>query len=492
VLSYSSKLNPSEDVPSNSENVDSVSTVVPLYTDPPPPTNHPGLKLFQGTKLNLFGMQIDGAEFDDEFEDIETVKSYQGLLQCQKKALVNPGSYSEADRIPQDKATALHWTSLYFQIVNPYTACLHKPHVYQLLDQLYPNDVLSIPFFTSLSVPEKVNIHMMFAGAKQIVGSRTNNPQAVDDAIHHFIVSMIFLNNLLEAGSLAHVQALAMLAIFSRNYQKPEATWFVVHPAMWAAVEFGLNRSADMLDEEDRRKLTPHDIEMRKRIFWIIFSISANLSGRLGRPLPLRVQDIDIEFPSPIHDCLPHETDLTEFEKCSFRICIVASKFTALLAQLYASPLAIRRNAQTFQADLAQLEQEHQAWQASIPPELLNTSKATGRALTSALRVRTWDLEFQFFLHHPVLCRNAYSEASLKKCLDICDQFLHTVNELRLNNSMESQWAFVALLLAVIFTVLFVYDVREKDVTEEDFQKLQKDMQMWQRILEEIGEMQGN
>ena len=68
--------------------------------------------------------------------------------------------------------------------------------------------------------------------------------------------------------------------------------------------------------------------------------------------------------------------------------------------------------------DLAQLEREHQFWLSTIPPELSDTSKAT--TVTTkiySIYLHLWDLEFQFFLHHPVLINKHYNTAALKKCL---------------------------------------------------------------------------
>jgi Fungal specific transcription factor domain len=335
-------------------------------------------------------------------------------------------------------------------------------------------------------------IHTMFAMIKQQVGHRNGEKETVDDAVHHFVTAMTFFPQLLRAQTIKHVQALAALALFARNYQKPEAAWFIIHPAVWATVERGLNRSASTLAEEQRRKLSPHDIEMRKRIFWVIFSIATAVSGRLGRPLPLRMQDIDVEFPEPIPDALPEEANLTDIEKCSFLVSIVGTKLIALMAQLYSNCFAVRRNSQTYEADLAQLEREHQIWQKNLPPELANPSNAPTSIRIPSIYCRLWDLEFQFFLHHPVLNNQPhYNTANLMKSLDVCEQFLPLIDELRAAQCIDSQWVFVSLLLAVIFTILFVYDVRGKEVTEEELKKLQTDMHMWQVILAEIGELQG-
>jgi hypothetical protein len=110
-----------------------IITVIPLLTNPPPPSNDPGLKLFRGKKLDLFGMQIDGAQFDDEFEDTETAKSYQGLLAAQQKVWMNPTATSPTAYLPETKDRATDWATWFFKAVNPYAPTLHKPDMFKLV-----------------------------------------------------------------------------------------------------------------------------------------------------------------------------------------------------------------------------------------------------------------------------------------------------------------------------------------------------------------------
>ena len=116
-----------------SVDANNVITVVPLLTKRTAPSNHPSLKLFNGTKLDLFGMQIDGSEFDDEFEDTESAKSYQGLLAAQQKAWTDPTRQHTASRIPETKARAMDWATWYFRTIHPYAPALHKPDTFRLV-----------------------------------------------------------------------------------------------------------------------------------------------------------------------------------------------------------------------------------------------------------------------------------------------------------------------------------------------------------------------
>jgi hypothetical protein len=141
--------------PSSQSNSQNVITVVPLLTKPEPPKNQPGIKLFNGTKLEIFGMRIDAAEFDDEFEDTKTVKSYQGLLLRQKAALSNPHGHDEAEKLPKSKSEALQWARWYFLAIHPFAPVVHKADFMALVgrSRYLNHDVL----LTSLSVGSTVS-----------------------------------------------------------------------------------------------------------------------------------------------------------------------------------------------------------------------------------------------------------------------------------------------------------------------------------------------
>ena len=72
------------------------------------------------------------------------------------------------------------------------------------------------------------------------------------------------------------------------------------------AIELGLHRSASAW-QGDAAESDPHIIEMRKRIFWSLLVIHVSLSGKLGRPMPLRMEDFDIEIREIVADNLPGE-----------------------------------------------------------------------------------------------------------------------------------------------------------------------------------------
>jgi hypothetical protein len=73
---------------------------------------------------------------------------------------------------------------------------------------------------------------------------------------------------------------------------------------------------------------------MRKRTFWGLLTVQTKVSGKLGRPMPLRLDDFDVELPEPIDDELLSEKglDTSKPGKCllawqHLRLCHFTSRY---------------------------------------------------------------------------------------------------------------------------------------------------------------------
>jgi hypothetical protein len=335
---------------------------------------------------------------------------------------------------------------------------------------------------------------MMIAHIKYQFGQRNDMPESMDDSVAHFKYSLSFFPDLLKGQTLQDVQALTLIAVHSRNFQKPEAAWFIIQMALSLAIEIGMNRSASSMSDADRKQLSPHHIEMRKRVYWTLHGLGVGLSGRLGRPMPLRIDDIDIEFPEPMPDILPEEANVPGFRRCSFTIGISACKLLALFGQIYSSIYAVRGHPQSYEANVTRLEDELRAWRASIPAEIADPATAVEEMKIFALYLKVWDLEFQFVLRHPVVYRlhnPQYDALNLQSSLDISSKYLALVNQLCDLKCLDCPWINVTVFLAVIFTTLFVQDQRQHDITPAELKNLRDDMDVWTKIMGQAGKMLG-
>jgi hypothetical protein len=78
--------------------------------------------MFKGTKLALFGMQIDLAEFAEEESDADSPKAFNGFMDHIFKE-VGPPVPAPLPATLQDARNYAHW---YFSFLNPYTAVIDK------------------------------------------------------------------------------------------------------------------------------------------------------------------------------------------------------------------------------------------------------------------------------------------------------------------------------------------------------------------------------
>ena len=307
----------------------------------------------------------------------------------------------------------------------------------------------------------------------------------------HYKYALSFLHDLIESHKIADIQALGLICVHLRSFQKPGAAWVVTSTALNLAIELGLHRSVKALEGESV-KGSPNGLEMRKRIFWTILSIHVGLCGKLGRPIPIRMEDIDVELPEPHHDNLDSENStLSEFRKCSFRVGILVQKLSAVFLQLYSTIYTVKGLGSTaYERKVRELEKEIASWRTSIPKELREEAQTAEEDRISALYTQLWDLEFQLALHHPALCRSTndtFIESNLNKCLDATTNILRVVADLWKYRSLDYTWLNFTTYLAAIFTTLYIYSQRKDQITSSDVIKLKQDMELWLRILGDLG-----
>lgn len=75
--------------------------------------------------------------------------------------------------------------------------------------------------------------------------------------------------------------------------------------AMRLALSMGMHRSAASL-----HPLTPVEKESRRRTWWVLYFFDRFSASKLGQPIMIRDEDIDVEFPSM--------DGLTEDERAEF------------------------------------------------------------------------------------------------------------------------------------------------------------------------------
>lgn len=316
----------------------------------------------------------------------------------------------------------------------------------------------------------------------------------MEESHQHYRYSLRFIGALLRSHTWQDIQALALICHHLRNFPKPGAAWIMTSTTFLLAVELGFHRSTKAWSDPTG-KMDELEIEMRKRIFWTLHALATNLSGRLGRPMPIGLDDIDVEFPEPVNDCLPGEdTDLTPYRKCSFQVGIQIAKYTVWSAQLYRSIYAVRQSPRAYEDALKRLEAGIRQWKDELPPEVRDPTRASQEDYIFALYLEYWHQEYRLLLHHPAVCRSTDPEvtnSNLDKCLIASQQMLQTCKEMRKIMSLDIPWINAVVYIAAIFTTLFIYFQRKDEISSVDMTKLREDMEEWVNLMGECGRLLG-
>lgn len=110
-----------------------------------------------------------------------------------------------------------------------------------------------------------------------------------------------------------NIEALTLLTIYHLRSASSHALWYLIGHAMRACIDLGLHRKLH------ETALDPHTIQMRRRLFWTVYSLDCVISTTLGRPPAIASYHIDLGLPDEIQfsgpsfsASLPREPSQTE------------------------------------------------------------------------------------------------------------------------------------------------------------------------------------
>jgi hypothetical protein len=437
------------------------------------------LSPIEGTSLALFGTKIDLAEFmPNDSDPAASSVSYRTFLNHAFGR--TPVFRPELPVYEQCKVYA-EW---YFRSIQQFHPLLHKPDFMRLLDRIHHENYQP-------TSAETVMVHMVLAIINFQFSARNTNDQARQDSMVHYHYACSLVPELISGHSLEDIQALTLICTLLRSQPRPGAAWMFTNMVLGLAIESGLHRSAKAWQQPGFDQ-DPHHLEMRKRTFWCILLFHVHLSGKLGRPMPMRLEDFDIEMPQAIPDAMPDESP-DNWKNCSFRAGIECFKLLRIAMQVYSTIYTIRSTGQ-YETNMRQLESELEAFHAQIPVEFRGGPQTKEEDRVSAYYLDSSVAEVQLLLHHPSLSRSASPQvmaSNLDICLHWSSRLLHAAVALKNLKSLDTTWFYATVYLAAIFTTLFAHTERRDQMTSADLQRLRQDMDQWVEVMAEVGVLLG-
>lgn len=100
----------------------------------------------------------------------------------------------------------------------------------------------------------------------------------------YYLAALPFLEACLKQMDLRSLQCLVLIAQYSLLTPTRTASYWVVGTAMKLCHDLGLTEEATITKSPDGGMLNPLEIDMRRRLFWIVTSMEFGLAHSLGRP----------------------------------------------------------------------------------------------------------------------------------------------------------------------------------------------------------------
>lgn len=352
------------------------------------------------------------------------------------------------------------------------------------------------------TVGQTVSIHMVFAimffqyAARNLEDSSQQAYLNSQSNMHyHYALGMFY--DLACSHTLHDAQAMTLICSHLRNFPKPGASWMLSMTTLSFVIELGLHRSAKRWSPDN--SVSAYDIEIRKRVFYSIMMINFSMSGKLGRPMPLRTEDYDIEIPEPMDDEVASEIEVNLSQrsgKCLHTVGLQGYKLLVLFLRMYSTIYAVRRSPETYIETINELEGRLREWRESLPSELVRGSLGSNAQETRvfALYVESWALEFRMLLRHPAVSLTLdanFNAESMRICLESSRQMLSVVKQLQAFKSLDTTWHHSAVFVMAITTTLFAQWEKRNETSAADLAALRVEMDEWLDIMGDTGALLG-
>ncbi|KAL2835026.1 fungal-specific transcription factor domain-containing protein [Aspergillus cavernicola] len=177
-----------------------------------------------------------------------------------------------------------------------------------------------------------------------------------------------------EEPSLMQVEVLTLLAWASNILGRIRTAYCYSGIATRLALSLGMHRSASR-----HTTLTPVERESRRRTWWVLYFFDRFSASKLGQPLTVRDEDIDVEMPSM--EGLTRE-EMTEFlDPQNLIINIKLARIIGnILTQIYGIPKATNG---LYIHQVHSILKQLRAWHDELPPDMRLKERGTPRPVAS-------------------------------------------------------------------------------------------------------------
>ncbi|KAF4552201.1 Fungal specific transcription factor domain-containing protein 3 [Elsinoe fawcettii] len=165
----------------------------------------------------------------------------------------------------------------------------------------------------------------------------------------------------LESGSLSLVQALLLMGNYLQKCDRPNTAYNYVGLAGRMAIGLGLHRNSPEQDSYSKLQL-----ELRRRVFWTLFSLESGFSVTTGRPALIEEAAADLPLPANVDDKDLSFSDLVDRQTAQSPM-IAQSQLSIIANRLHRDLIMSRPGARNLSTCMKSIEDSLVEWKIELP-----------------------------------------------------------------------------------------------------------------------------
>jgi hypothetical protein len=194
--------------------------------------------------------------------------------------------------------TAMELITVYFDFSMVTYRFLHRGCVEKWVNQVYENHISMSNLPGGIMVARTAIVLMIFA-----VSTLHKEPtpiNGISQSERWYAASKYMLS--LESGPprLETIQVRLIQCLYLLSSSRANECWYSFGTALQVVTALGLHRKSPV--KLSKNGSSHFELEVRKRIFWSVYTLDKYLSIMFGRPRLLHDEDIDQEFPGEMND----------------------------------------------------------------------------------------------------------------------------------------------------------------------------------------------
>ena len=234
--------------------------------------------------------------------------------------------------------------------------------------------------------------------------------------------------DVLEKGSLSYVQGLVLMANYLQKRNKPNAGFVLIGIAFSMALAIGLHREFGLPHS------SPFTMEIRRRVWWVLFIFVSGAQLTLGRP-PVSLVGVHVHLPCNLDDqelAVDMESMPDSQEGPTVTSCLICQVKLAIIANMVQVELLTNQLLSSHRA--SSLDLKISKWRSELPPHF--DDKITLQPwFEIPKRILIWrSLHLRIILHRPIIFQKItakadldQSQSSIRACLDGAEECVQSI-----------------------------------------------------------------